>query len=176
MLDRYFGLSQHQTTFRREVLAGLTTFLTMAYIIFVQPAILSGSLSGEPTGLDFGAVMTATCLAAALATGIMALYARLPIAQAPGMGENFFFVISLLPAAAAWIDRQVKAGDLAAGSHHALADRPGRDLHLRRALPCALLARRPRDAAGGDQPEHEKRHRRGDRPVHRLHRAEKTRA
>ena len=47
-LDRYFGLSKHQTTFRTEVLAGLTTFLTMSYIIFVQPAILSGSLSGKP--------------------------------------------------------------------------------------------------------------------------------
>jgi AGZA family xanthine/uracil permease-like MFS transporter len=115
MLDRFFGLSKHQTTFRTEVLAGLTTFLTMAYIIFVQPAILSGNLTGQPTGLDFGAVMTATCLAAALATGIMALYARLPIAQAPGMGENFFFVFSLLPAAAAWIAARVKAGDLAAG-------------------------------------------------------------
>ena len=116
MLDRYFGLSKHQTTLRTEVLAGLTTFLTMAYIIFVQPAILSGSLSGEPTGLDFGAVMTATCLAAALATGIMALYARLPIAQAPGMGENFFFVVSLLPAASVWINARVKAGELAAGA------------------------------------------------------------
>ncbi len=112
MLDRYFGLSKHQSTLRTEVLAGLTTFLTMAYIIFVQPAILSGSLSGKATGLDFGAVMTATCLAAALATGIMALYARLPIAQAPGMGENFFFVLSLLPAASAWIDARAKAGDL----------------------------------------------------------------
>jgi AGZA family xanthine/uracil permease-like MFS transporter len=116
MLDRYFGLSEHQTNFRREVLAGLTTFLTMAYIIFVQPAILSGSLLGRATGLDFGAVMTATCLAAALATGIMALYARLPIAQAPGMGENFFFVVSLLPAAGDWINARVKAGELAAGT------------------------------------------------------------
>jgi AGZA family xanthine/uracil permease-like MFS transporter len=116
MLDRYFGLSKHQTTFRTEVLAGLTTFLTMAYIIFVQPAILSGSLFGKPTGLDFGAVMTATCLAAALATGIMGLYARLPIAQAPGMGENFFFVFSLLPAASVWITARAKAGDLTVGT------------------------------------------------------------
>jgi AGZA family xanthine/uracil permease-like MFS transporter len=73
----------------------------MAYIIFVQPAILSGQMVGTETGLDFGAVMTATCLAAALATGIMALYARYPIAQAPGMGENFFFVLTVVPAAAA---------------------------------------------------------------------------
>jgi AGZA family xanthine/uracil permease-like MFS transporter len=115
MLDRFFRISEHQTTFRREVLAGLTTFLTMAYIIFVQPAILSGRSLNQVTGLDFGAVMTATCLAAALATGIMALYARLPIAQAPGMGENFFFVVSLLPAARDWI-AHAKPGDLAAGT------------------------------------------------------------
>jgi AGZA family xanthine/uracil permease-like MFS transporter len=101
MLDRVFRLSEHQTTVRTELLAGLTTFLTMAYIIFVQPAVLSGTLFGQPTGMDFGAVMTATCLMSALATAIMALYARYPIAQAPGMGENFFFVLSTIPAAAA---------------------------------------------------------------------------
>jgi len=83
------------------VLAGVTTFLTMAYIIFVQPAVLSGAMFGKPTGMDFGAVTAATCLSAALATAIMALYARYPIAQAPGMGENFFFVFSAIPAAAA---------------------------------------------------------------------------
>ena len=73
----------------------------MAYIIFVQPAVLSGALTGTPTGMDFGAVTVATCLAAALATGIMGLYARFPVAQAPGMGQNFFFVLSIIPAAAA---------------------------------------------------------------------------
>ena len=92
MLDRFFRLTQHHTNVRTELLAGLTTFLTMAYIIFVQPVILSQTLDGKPTGLDAGAVMTATCLAAALATAIMALYARYPIAQAPGMGENVMFV------------------------------------------------------------------------------------
>src|SRR5580692_4670994 len=56
---------------------------------------------GIKTGMDFGAVMTATCLSAALATAIMALYARYPIAQAPGMGQNFFFVFSAIPAATA---------------------------------------------------------------------------
>ena len=101
MLDRVFRLSQNQTSARTEVLAGVTTFLTMAYIIFVQPAVLSGAMFGKPTGMDFGAVTAATCLSAALATVIMALYARYPIAQAPGMGENFFFVFSALPAAAA---------------------------------------------------------------------------
>src|SRR6185436_2582338 len=94
-------LSENRTTVRTELFAGLTTFLTMAYIIFVQPAVLSGAMFGHPTGMDFGAVMTATCLSAALATAIMGLYARYPIAQAPGMGENFFFVFSAIPAATA---------------------------------------------------------------------------
>jgi adenine/guanine/hypoxanthine permease len=101
MLDRFFRLTDNRTTVRIEFLAGVTTFLTMAYIIFVQPAVLSGAMFGKPTGMDFGAVTAATCLAAALATAIMALYARYPIAQAPGMGENFFFVFSAVPAAAA---------------------------------------------------------------------------
>ncbi len=101
MLERFFRLSENQTSARTELLAGMTTFLTMAYIIFVQPAVLSGAMFGKPTGMDFGSVTAATCLSAALATAIMALYARYPIAQAPGMGENFFFVFSAIPAAAA---------------------------------------------------------------------------
>ena len=92
MLDRFFGLSQHNTNVRTELLAGLTTFLTMAYIIFVQPAVLSGSMFGISTDMNFGAVTTATCVAAAVASLIMGLYARYPIALAPGMGENFFFL------------------------------------------------------------------------------------
>lgn len=100
MLDRIFKLSDNGTTVRTEVAAGLTTFLTMAYIIFVQPAVLSGQMFDMDTGMDFGAVTTATCLAAAVATLIMGIYARYPIALAPGMGENFFFVFSVLPAAA----------------------------------------------------------------------------
>lgn len=99
MLERFFRLSENQTTIRTEVIAGVTTFLTMAYIIVVQPAVLSGKMFGMQTGMDFGAVTTATCLAAALATALMALLARYPIAQAPGMGENFFFVFSAIPAA-----------------------------------------------------------------------------
>ena len=80
----------------REVLAGLTTFLTMAYILFVQPSILSTDFSGNPTGLEADAVLLATCVGSALATLIMGLYARYPIALAPGMGQNFFFVSSLI--------------------------------------------------------------------------------
>jgi AGZA family xanthine/uracil permease-like MFS transporter len=92
MLDRFFHLTENKTTVRTELVAGLITFLTMAYIIFVQPRVLTGELTKQPTGMDAGAIVTATCLASALATAIMALYARYPIAQAPGMGENFFFV------------------------------------------------------------------------------------
>ncbi len=98
-IRRFFQLEENSTTIRTEVLAGLTTFLTMAYIIFVQPAVLSGAMFGRETGMDFGAVTVATCLAAALATAIMGIYARLPIAQAPGMGENFLFVFGAIAAA-----------------------------------------------------------------------------
>jgi AGZA family xanthine/uracil permease-like MFS transporter len=92
MLDRIFRLSESGTTAWTEILAGLTTFLTMSYIIFVQPAVLSTDMAGNPTGLDFGAVLLATCVISAAATIFMGLYARYPIALAPGMGENFFFV------------------------------------------------------------------------------------
>jgi AGZA family xanthine/uracil permease-like MFS transporter len=101
MLERAFGLREAQTTVRTEILAGATTFLTMAYIIFVQPAVLSGALTGEPTGMDFAAVTAATCWTAALASILMGWYARYPVALAPGMGQNFFFVLSVIPAAAA---------------------------------------------------------------------------
>ena len=67
MLDKLFRLSENRTTVRTEIFAGLATFLTMAYIIVVQPAVLSGAMFGMKTGLDFGAVTTATCLSAALA-------------------------------------------------------------------------------------------------------------
>jgi AGZA family xanthine/uracil permease-like MFS transporter len=101
LFERVFRLRESGSSIRTELIAGLTTFLTMSYIIVVQPAVLSGAIFGRPTGMDFGAVMTATCLAAALASAIMGLYARYPIAQAPGMGENFFFVFTAVPAAAA---------------------------------------------------------------------------
>ncbi len=85
MLERLFKLEEHGTTVRTEVIAGITTFLTMAYIIFVNPSIL-----GE-AGMPKEAVFVATCLIAALGTGIMALYANYPIALAPGMGLNAYF-------------------------------------------------------------------------------------
>lgn len=101
MTDSFFQLEKHGTSAKAEVTAGVTTFLTMSYIIFVQPAILSGAMFDINTGIDFGAITTATCLSASLATLIMGLYARYPIALAPGMGVNLFFVLSALPAAAA---------------------------------------------------------------------------
>ena len=85
MLESLFRLSEHGTTVRTELVAGLTTFLTMAYIIFVNPDILAAA------GMDKGAVFVATCIAAAIGTLIMGLYANYPIALAPGMGLNAFF-------------------------------------------------------------------------------------
>ncbi len=90
MLDSYFKLTEHGTTVRTEVLAGITTFLTMAYITFVNPAILSDA------GMDFGAVFVATCLAAAIGTLIMGLVANYPVALAPGMGLNAFFTYGVV--------------------------------------------------------------------------------
>jgi adenine/guanine/hypoxanthine permease len=89
-LERRFHLSSHGTTVATEAIAGLTTFLTMAYIVFVQPAVLSAA------GMDFGAVMVATCLSTAIATTLMALLANYPIAVAPAMGHNFFFAYSVV--------------------------------------------------------------------------------
>ncbi len=90
MLNRFFRLEQHGTDVRTEVTAGVTTFLTMAYIAFVNPQILSDA------GMPFDAVFVATCVAAALSTLVMGLYANLPIALAPGMGLNAFFTYSVV--------------------------------------------------------------------------------
>jgi AGZA family xanthine/uracil permease-like MFS transporter len=90
VLERWFQLSASGTTVRTELLAGVTTFLTMAYIIFVQPAVLGAA------GMDQGAVLTATCLATALATFLMAWLANYPIAVAPAMGHNFFFAFTVV--------------------------------------------------------------------------------
>lgn len=84
-LDRYFKLGEHGTTVRTEVLAGITTFLTMAYIMFVNPSILGDA------GMPKGSVFVATCLIAALGSVLMGLYANYPIAVAPGMGLNAYF-------------------------------------------------------------------------------------
>ena len=89
-LLRHFQLAAHGTDLRTEIVAGITTFLTMAYIAFVNPAIL------QDAGMDFGAVFVATCLASALGTLVMGLYANYPIALAPGMGLNAFFTYGVV--------------------------------------------------------------------------------
>ncbi|KDB67830.1 permease family protein [Bordetella bronchiseptica B20-10725633] len=90
MLEKLFQLRDHATTVRTEIVAGLTTFLTMSYIIFLNPDILSS------TGMDRNAVFVATCLAAALGSLIMALVANWPIGMAPGMGLNAFFAFTVV--------------------------------------------------------------------------------
>lgn len=85
MLERLFSLKEHNTNTRTEFMAGITTFMTMSYIIFVQPAVLGAA------GMDPGAVMLATCLSAAVGCVLMAFLANYPIALAPGMGQNFYF-------------------------------------------------------------------------------------
>ena len=92
MLEKLFGLSKKKTTVRTEVMAGLATFLTMAYITVVNPAILST----EGTGMDFGAVFTATIIAAVIGTLIMGLWANWPVGLAPGMGLNAFFAFGVI--------------------------------------------------------------------------------
>ncbi|MCA0993793.1 NCS2 family permease [Bacillus hwajinpoensis] len=89
-MDRFFRFQEHNTTYRKETIAGLTTFLSMAYILFVNPAVLADA------GMDQGAVFTATALAAALGTLIMGVLAGYPIALAPGMGLNAFFTYSVV--------------------------------------------------------------------------------
>ncbi|MCK4585507.1 NCS2 family permease [candidate division WOR-3 bacterium] len=89
-MGRYFHFDEMGTTIRTEIIAGFTTFMAMAYIIFVQPAVL------QVAGMDFDAVFVATCISSFVATLIMGVYANYPIALAPGMGENFFFVYTVV--------------------------------------------------------------------------------
>jgi len=90
MLEKIFKLTEHKTNVKTEIMAGLTTFLTMAYIIFVNPSILADA------GMDEGAVFVATCLAAAIGCYIMGFVANYPIALAPGMGLNAFFTYGVV--------------------------------------------------------------------------------
>ena len=89
-IERYFGINGDNTTIKTEIIAGITTFLTMAYIIFVNPNVLADA------GMDKGAVFVATCIAAAVGCFIMGIYARLPVALAPGMGLNAFFTYGVV--------------------------------------------------------------------------------
>ena len=89
MIERFFSLKEHQTSFSQEIVAGLTTFAAMAYILAVNPLILS------TTGMDKGALITATAVASAVMTAVMALATNYPIALAPGMGLNAFFAFTI---------------------------------------------------------------------------------
>src|SRR3712207_3105554 len=89
-MEKFFALKENNTNVKTEVLAGITTFMTMAYILIVNPAILSDA------GMDSGAVFTATAISAVIATLIMGFYAKLPFAQAPGMGLNAFFAYNIV--------------------------------------------------------------------------------
>jgi adenine/guanine/hypoxanthine permease len=91
MLEKLFALKAHGVTARGEIVAGVTVFFTMAYILFVNPQILAAA------GMDRGAVFMATALAAAATTALMGLYANLPIALAPGMGQNAYFAFTVVP-------------------------------------------------------------------------------
>ena len=90
MMDKYFDYRKHKTDFKTEVIAGWSTFLTMAYIIVVNPSILSKA------NMDFGAVFVATILAAFVGCSIMGWWAKWPVALAPGMGLNAFFAFGVV--------------------------------------------------------------------------------
>jgi len=90
VLEKLFKLTEYQTNVKQEIVAGLTTFLTMAYIIFVNPTMLAA------TGMDHGAIFVATCIAAAIGCFIMGFLANYPIALAPGMGLNAFFTYTVV--------------------------------------------------------------------------------
>jgi len=131
VLERLFHLTDHRTTVRTELVAGVTTFLTMAYIIFVQPTVLSAA------GMDFGAVLTATCLASAIATLMMAFLANYPIAVAPAMGHNFFFAYTVC--IAMQVPWEIALGAVAiAGAVFVLTAGLGLREHLIAAIPESL--------------------------------------
>jgi len=102
-IKKYFRIEERGTTIGKELLGGLTTFLTMAYILFANPSLMGGVVSDGAggtiqlvAGLDLNAVFLATALAAGLATLAMGLFARIPVALAPGMGLNAFFSFTIV--------------------------------------------------------------------------------
>ncbi len=100
-LSSYFQIKERGSGFQTETFAGITTFAAMAYIIFVQPAIMSGQMFNLNTGMDFEALVTTTCIVSAIGCLLMGIMANFPVGLAPGMGENFYFVLSVLPVCAA---------------------------------------------------------------------------
>ncbi|RKY10915.1 MAG: NCS2 family permease, partial [Planctomycetota bacterium] len=104
MLAKYFNLSERRTSFKTEVVAGVTTFLTMAYIIFVNPNILS------ETGMDKNALIAVTCIVSAFATIAVGIFANAPVAMAPGMGLNAFFAYTLVIGSGGKVNWQTALG------------------------------------------------------------------
>jgi xanthine/uracil/vitamin C permease (AzgA family) len=131
LLERVFHLEENQTTVRRELLAGLTTFMTMAYIVVVNPLILSEA------GMPVEGVLFATCISAAVATLIMGLWANYPIALAPGMSLNAYFTYSIVVIAALFLVAMFCAPLVAAIPAYATAPA----LILVGALMCGAVAR-----------------------------------
>ena len=89
-LENFFKLKENNTTVKTEILAGITTFMTMAYILIVNPAVLSDA------GMNHGAVFTTTAISAFIATVVMGVYANYPFALAPGMGLNAYFAYTIV--------------------------------------------------------------------------------
>lgn len=131
MFARFFKFQENGTTLRREVAGGVTTFMTMAYIIFVQPVVMHAA------GMDLEAVLVATCLSSALATFIMGVFANYPIALAPAMGHNFFFTYTVV-LALRYTWQQALGAIFIAGSLFILLSTVGLREKLINALPNSL--------------------------------------
>ncbi|MCK6623112.1 MAG: NCS2 family permease [Calditrichaceae bacterium] len=131
MFARFFKFQENGTTLRREVAGGVTTFMTMAYIIFVQPVVMHAA------GMDLEAVLVATCLSSALATFIMGVFANYPIALAPAMGHNFFFTYTVV-LALGYTWQQALGAIFIAGSLFILLSTVGLREKLINALPNSL--------------------------------------
>jgi AGZA family xanthine/uracil permease-like MFS transporter len=130
-MDKFFKISERNSTIGTEIVAGITTFLAMAYILFVNPSTL------EAAGMDWGAVFVATGLAAAIGTLIMGLYANLPIAQAPGMGMNAFFAYYVvLTLGYSW--QQALAGIMISGIIFVILSVTGARKAIINAIPTSL--------------------------------------
>jgi AGZA family xanthine/uracil permease-like MFS transporter len=135
MLTKYFQLEDKQTTFKTEVIAGLTTFLTMAYIIFVNPTILS------QTGMDKNALIVVTCIVSALATIAVGILANAPVAMAPGMGLNAFFAYTLVIGSEGKVSWQTALGVVfLAGLFFLVLTLVGLRKKLVEAIPQSLIA------------------------------------
>ena len=135
MLSGYFQFAERQTSFKTEVVAGLTTFLTMAYIIFVNPNILS------ETGMDKNALIAVTCIVSALATIAVGIFANAPIAMAPGMGLNAFFAYTLVIGSGGKVNWQTALGVVfLAGLFFLVLTLVGLRKKLVEAIPQSLIA------------------------------------